>query len=185
DAEPGEQRAEHRHLHEQPRDEPLVRLGAGATRLLHHALQQRREEQQEEQRLEQADDHPDGLADLELELAGEDQPGVAKELPHRLPPLVAAGSSRSDRPVLARKTSSRLGRCSSTERSAIPSSSRRRRICGIAAAPASTYRRSVFSTGSMPRTYGSPSSSLRAMALAPLSPRVTTSPAISRLSWAG
>ena len=77
-----------------------------------------------------ADRHPDRVMDEEVPVPPKDQPGVRDQL--------HAAVSRSDRPVLRRKTSSRLGRCNSIVFSWRPAESSTRRMAGIATSPRST-----------------------------------------------
>ena len=115
-------------------------VGAGRLR---RALEERPEEEQVEQRQHHPEEDPGRLPDGQPERPMEDEPGVAKGLHERVPCFDrdgavvdgdgrahAAASSRSERPVWRRKTSSRLGRC---ERDASALAGRRRRGHGAAA----------------------------------------------------
>ena len=78
-AEPGEEGAEDAELDEHAGHEEGV--GVGGAELLDERLEQRAEQEQVEDRLDHADDHPRGVAQVHPQLAAEDDVALAQE-PH-------------------------------------------------------------------------------------------------------
>src|SRR5947209_8595328 len=176
-AEPDPGRAEHAELHEQPRHEYVVRAARWEAAHRGDRLQQRREQDQVEDRLQHPDGDPGRVVDEDREVTAEDQPRVAQDF--------HAAVSRSERPVCRRNTSSKLGRWSSTVLSCRSAPSSRRRICGIATSPRSTYRRTKPFSTLASRTKGWPLTSSNASCWSPAMLSVTTSPAIARFKSSG
>src|SRR5205814_1560455 len=176
-AEPHARSAEHAQLHQQPRNEDVVRPTGRKSAHRRDRFEERREQDQVEQRLENAECDPDGVVDEDPEVASEDEPCIAQDL--------HAAVSRSERPVWRRKTSSRLGRCNSTVVSWRFALSSNRRIAGIATSPRSTYRWTEPFSSRASRTKAWSLTRSSARCGSPAMVKVTTSPAIARLSSSG
>ena len=99
--------------------------------------------------------------------------------------MTQAASSRSDRPVTVRKTSSSVGRDRLTDTSVAPVSSSSRTSSTRARSPWSTVRRSVAPLPVTSRTPGWPAIASRARSTSPRISSVTTSPEIRRFSSSG
>jgi hypothetical protein len=119
-------------------------------------VSKRPEQEQVQDGLEDAHDHPDRVAQAQRERSLEDEPGVSEWFASSVSPAgIRRGAvSRSERPVFLRKTSSRLGRWRFIVEGARPLASSRRRTCGTASSPRSTYRRTRPSSRPASRTNG-------------------------------
>src|SRR6202022_2165472 len=166
--------AEQSKLDQQPWNEDVVGTTLWETGRRLNLLEQGGEEEQVEERLDDSDNDPCRIVDEDPEVAAEHQPRVPREL--------HAATSRSERPVLRRKTSSRLGRCSPMVRSWSPEASSWRRMAGIATSPRSTYRRTIPSSTEASRTYGCACRTSRAACGGPAPLSVTPPPAPAPLS---
>ena len=148
-AEAHERRPEQGDLDQEARHEPVVGADAAAG-LADRLVEQGAEQDEVEDGIHDPEEDPDRLADGQDDRAAEDQPGVA-EGSHSRGPFDGgewfvddrgvrshAASSRSERPVWRRKTSSRLGLLRAIDVGARPAASRLRRRCGTAVSPRST-----------------------------------------------
>src|SRR5581483_9032232 len=216
DREADEEAAEQAELHEQAghEDPPgLVRGGAGSA---DEVLHQRPEQGEVQDRLDDPDDQPRGVAQRETQLPAEDQPGVSQGAgkAHRGLPVTSLGaesaaiaassglpsaspgcggapepglSSRSERPVSVRNTSSRVGRASWLDAMGAAAESSARMMPISCWPPASTITRSVLPLSVASRTPStSPSADCAfSPSPSPASSMVTRSPEMRCLSSSG